>query len=151
MPTQDDVNRYTQVATRVLMACKKIQPSFYSPAANPDLPATWGYVMACKPYPELVYLEAVAAYYANTTGDERPGVGDIVHYAGVVRDRWEGDPDRRQLLRQHRQQRQDERDRQIEAGTFRGSRRSVTPPQTHVLGPGTSVVDLGQGLGDMPW
>lgn len=158
MPTQEDVQFYTKVAARVLIACRKVQPSFYNPASHPDMVPVWGYVMATRPFPELLYLEAVAAYYAASTNDERPGIGDIIHFAEVVRDRWETDPARRPILQAYRDDRQAKRDKEIADGTFRGSRGAVPPANLKELGTLPGQLDTARGLSqafgdgeEMPW
>lgn len=126
MPAKDQVEQYTTVAENVLAMCRKIQPDFWNPDNNPDMASAWGYVFATKPFAPSCYYEAVGVFYAeNHTGD-RPTPGQIVHFAKVVRDRWEADPLKRSEMNAHREFLQRERDRQIEAGTF-GALRNHQP------------------------
>ncbi|MEJ4100899.1 hypothetical protein V5S96_11105 [Corynebacterium mastitidis] len=137
MPTTAQVERYTQVAADVLAMCRKVQPDFWNPDNHEKMATAWGYVLATRPYAPAVYHEAVGVYYAENPGDRRPGPGDIIAAAKVVRDRWEADPARREALAAHREQLREERDRQLAEGTFgqfRGyrslaQRRAETTPE----------------------
>ena len=118
MPSKDHVEKYTDVATHVLAMCRKIQPDFWNPENNPDMASAWGYVFATKPFAPACYYEAVGVFYAENSSGDRPSPGQIVHFAQVVRDRWESDPVKRVELNAHRAALQLERDRQLELGRF---------------------------------
>lgn len=118
MPTKDQVDFYTKVAADVLAMCRKVQPDFWNPDNHDQMAKAWGYVLATRPFAPSVYHEAVGVYYAENPGDRRPGPGDIIAAAQVVRDRWEADPARRGELAAHREQQRIERDRQLAEGTF---------------------------------
>lgn len=133
MPPKDHVEQYTTVAENVLAMCRKIQPNFWNPETNPDMASAWGYVFATKPFAPACYYEAVGVFYAEDHSGERPTPGQIVHFAQVVRDRWEADPAKRAEMNAHREFLQRERDRAIAAGTFgnlRGHRERALPEKS---------------------
>lgn len=126
MPTQETIADYTAIAGRILAMCKQIQPDFYSAETNPGMAEAWGNVFASKPYPPGAYIAAVTDFYAQNVDGKRPGVGDIIAAVKRVVSAWESDPARSVELQAHRAMLQDQRDREIAAGTF-GANRGYVP------------------------
>ena len=77
---------------------------------------------------EDMWLEAVTVWATELVGDRMITPKELKHAVYVVRDRWEADPMRRDVLMRDRESRQEERDRQIAAGTF-GQLRGYKPRQ----------------------
>ena len=75
-----------------------------------------------------MWWEAVTVWATELVGDRMITPKELKHAVYVVRDRWEADPMRRDVLMRDRESRQEERDRQIAAGTF-GQLRGYKPRQ----------------------
>lgn len=123
------------IAAAVLAKCRRVQPDFFKPDA--ELGRSWAEVFSRFDYPPEVWSESVASFYRHATDGQRPSAGDILHHCKVVIRAWEADPRYRQAVRDWRQQRQDERDKQIALGTFgalRGAVRAELPAPSGATG-----------------
>lgn len=101
---------YPEVAAHVMSMCKKIDPNFYSPSANPDMVKAWAMVLATKNYPPQLYYQAVLKFYADDTEGRRPSVGQII---GLARHIAESDREWRFRMKEVREQLIAERDREL--------------------------------------
>lgn len=121
MFNQQLIEHYREVAAKVLVMCKDINPRFPNPENNPNMANAWATVFSRYPVPAGAYFEAVVDFFAHDTEGEIPTAGQIVKHCRQVVARWESEPARRQQLTQWREARRDARDAAIAAGTFRGA------------------------------
>lgn len=145
MTSTNDIPTPLQLATNVLAKAKALDPWFPNP--NHAMAVEWAARIERHPYPPVVYSEAVGDFYEHAGHGEHLTLGGLLQHAKKVRDRWETDPRYAPMLNAYRQARQDERDRQIKAGTFRGAlANKPTPPtatpemfmaQLHAIAPKT--------------
>lgn len=105
------------LASRILTSGKALVPDRF-PTPNRDTLEAWADVIGTIHVPPEVWPEAVKVWATEMVGDRMCTPREMVQAARTVLSRWESHPQRGQQLRAHRQQLQDERDRQLKNGTF---------------------------------
>lgn len=135
--------------SKILALGKALAPDRF-PQPSREVAAAWAKAMD-RLYDsftiEDMWLEAVTVWATELVGDRMITPRDLKHAVYVVRDRWEADPMRRDVLMRDREARQEERDRQIEAGTF-GELRGYKPRQVAQNNPlGAITRNVGRQVG----
>ena len=127
-----------EMAANILNRGKALAPDRF-PKPDPQTAQAWAQVLSQLfdnlPFAEL-RAETVDVWSMELAGDRMITPKELRQAAYVVRDRWENDPRKADLLRQARERAREERDRQIAAGTFgqiRGHKpREVEPSKREV-------------------
>lgn len=123
----------TAIAVRVLGIGKRIAPDRFPAhldrAGNPnrDLINEWAQALGTKNYPLDLWEQAVHHWVNHIDHGRMVTTGEMHKAAKAVLAKWENDPQRKAAIEAHRQAAQDERDRQLAAGTF-GEQRGYQPP-----------------------
>jgi hypothetical protein len=90
-----------EVAKRILTVGKRLAPDrFPQPAL--EIAETWELALATVNLPPQVWEDAVLLWCTELVGDKMCTPRDMIGAARTVRDRWESDPQRRQILEAHR-------------------------------------------------
>ena len=90
-----------EVAKRILTVGKRLAPDrFPQPAL--EIAETWELALATVNLPPQVWEDAVLLWCTHLVGDRMCTPKDLIAAAYTVRDRWESDPQRRQILEAHR-------------------------------------------------
>lgn len=105
------------LANNVLRAGKAISPDRF-PKPSRDVVAIWADILGSIHVPVEVWPDAVKLWATEVTSQRMCTPAELKRAAKVVLERWESDPVRGPQLRAHRQALQDERDKQLAAGTF---------------------------------
>lgn len=119
-----DQRQKQAVATRVLGVGKRLAPdrfpNFTLPngTLNTELVDEWAYELGSKNWPPELWDEAVRVWVRELDHGKMVTSGELMKAGKIVLSRWESHPVRGAELRAHRERLQDERDRQIAAGTF---------------------------------
>lgn len=122
------------LTANILRAAKALAPDRVM-QPSPETAREWTAALSSTydALPVEVWPEAVRVWSNEIIGDRMITTGEVRRAAYIVRDRWENDPARREVLEQRREARRLERDRQLADGTFmqvRGYKpREVAPPQ----------------------
>ena len=115
-----------RLAGRVISYGKAVAPDRF-PAPSEMTLAVWADVLGRMPVPVDVWPEAVRLWAGESTSDRMATPADLRRAARVVLERWESDPAKRLQLRALREERREQRDRQLAAGTF-GEVRGYSAP-----------------------
>ena len=102
----------------VLQRGKMLAPDRF-PKPDKSVAEAWGRILGRLNVPIEVWPEAVDLWASERIGERMATPRDILNAARDVRDRWERDPQRRQLLEQRRLARRDARDAALERGELR--------------------------------
>lgn len=113
--TEDEL---TRLAMHVLSRGKLLAPDRF-PKPDMAIAEAWGRILGRLNVPVEVWPEAVDLWASERIGERMATPRDILNAARDVRDRWERDPQRRQLLEQRRLARRDARDAALERGELR--------------------------------
>lgn len=105
-----------QLAANILHLAKKLAPDRV-PQPDPETTAAWARSLD-KNYPPQLWEDAVHIWATNLVTDRMLTPKDMLQAATTAVTRWESDPIRAPQLRAHRQQLQDERDKQLKEGSF---------------------------------
>lgn len=143
MLTPQEKNNRT---SKVLALGKALAPDRF-PQPSREVAAAWAKALD-RLYDsfaiEDMWLEAVTVWATELVGEKMITPRELKHAVYVVRDRWEADPVKREVLEADREARQLERDRQIEAGTF-GQLRGYKPRQVPANNPLRAITrDIGR-------
>lgn len=124
------MNPIDQLTANILALGKTLCPDRF-PKPNQDVVAEWGRVIAGWDYPVQVWPEAVRYYAESLATDRMATPKDLKTAAKAVIASWDSRPEKRALLRKHRELARDQRDKEIENGTFaekRGLRATIYYP-----------------------
>lgn len=128
------INPYVDAAAKVLTYTKTMQPQFST--VTQEMVNGWAQIMAKTPVPVDAYVQAAQEFQVENIDGTWLSVGWLVQRAKKITDEWRHDPERSEAMRAYDQARQDERDRQIEAGTFGEARgykpRAIEEPERDV-------------------
>lgn len=113
------------LAANILAYAKQLAPAM-APKPTPETAQAWAKALN-KNYPEPLWVDAVLQW--SRTADRMLCPRDMLHAAEEAKRAWESDPVRGPQLRAHRQQLQDERDKQLAQGTFAQLRGYQPQPQ----------------------
>lgn len=105
------------LAATLLHRGKSLVPDRF-PVPNPETVSAWAQVLGKMRIPAEMWVEAVDLWAGELVGDRMCTPRDLKNAAEVVKLRWESDPVRGPQLRQWRENRVVERDRQLREGTF---------------------------------
>lgn len=112
------------IATRVLGVGKRLAPDRFpnyllsDGTINTELVNEWGQELGTKNWPPELWDEAVRVWVREIDHGKMVTSGELMKAGKTVLSRWESDPVKGAQIRAHRERLQDERDRQIKAGTF---------------------------------
>lgn len=106
------------LGAHVLQRGKLLAPDRF-PKPDMAVAEAWGRILGRLNVPVEVWPEAVDLWAAERIGERMATPRDILNAARDVRDRWERDPERRQLLEQRRLARREARDAALERGELR--------------------------------
>lgn len=125
-------NEKMTLAAAVLNRGKQLAPDRF-PQASPETARAWAQALsgAFDALPVQLWPEAVDAWATEFVGDRMATPKDLRDAAYVVRDRWENDHGRRQVLEAQREARRVERDHQLATGKF-GQLRGYVPREQRV-------------------
>ncbi|WP_075734908.1 hypothetical protein [Corynebacterium phocae] len=129
------------LAAAVLEAGKRLAPDRF-PQPSQETIDIWAEVLGSISVPPEVWPEAVKVWASDLAGPRMVTPREIKQATKVVLDRWETNPRYRPRLRAWREQRREERDRQLKAGTF-AQVRGYTPTQSELPRP-----TLPEGFGE---
>ena len=124
------MNPSEQLTANIFALGKSLCPDRFPKPATEALTA-WARVIAGWNFPLEVWPEAVMFYAENLATDRMATPKDLKTAAKHVIRRWETNPQRRAVLKRARERARDERDRQIDNGTFaenRGLRATIYYP-----------------------
>lgn len=107
-----------ELAAHVLQRGKLLAPDRF-PKPDMAVAEAWGRILGRLNVPLEVWPEAVDLWASERIGERMATPRDILNAARDVRDRWERDPQRRQLLEQRRLARREARDAALERGELR--------------------------------
>lgn len=93
-----------------------------TPKLSPEGLEAWAELITHIPLPVEVWPEAVEVWALDMPAEGILTPRDLRRAAFIVRDRWETRPDKRAALVAWREQRREERDRQLNDGTFAKAR-----------------------------
>lgn len=146
--TPDEKKR---LAAIVLQRGKNLAPDRFV-APSPAVTEAWGDALGTVNIPVEIWLEAVVFWAMHDRSERMAKPSDIVAAARDVRDRWERDPERRQLLEQYRLARREARDAALERGELRQVRTmpsidGVRWPNGDESRRDVAVGELGRGSG----
>ena len=121
-----------ELASRVLEYGKAIAPDRF-PAVSEGVVLAWADVLGGMAVPVEVWPEAVRLWASENVSERMVTPADLRRAAGTVLERWESDPAKRVVLRRLREERREQRDRELAAGTF-GEVRGYEAPAELVKG-----------------
>lgn len=110
-------NAAIALTTRVLTRAAQLDRR-RTPKLSPEGLEAWAETIARIPLPVEVWPEAVEVWALDMPDNGLLTPRDLRRAAFIVRDRWESRPNRRAVLVAWREERREERDRQLAAGTF---------------------------------
>lgn len=118
-----------QLTANILAKAKRLIPDRV-PTVSDETTEVWSEVVASVNVPPGVWSEAVTIWATELVTDRMMTPKELKEAAKIALVRWESDPQKRRALVEHRERARDERDRQIQAGTFfelRGIRPKENP------------------------
>lgn len=86
-----------EVAAHILAKGKRLTPDRF-PQAGPETAEVWAGALGRRDFPPALWSEAVTVWATEMVGDRMCTPRDLSRAALVVRDRWEGDPERAAAL-----------------------------------------------------
>lgn len=120
---------------QVLRKGKALAPDRF-PQPNQETVTAWAEALSrlMDSFPlDHLWSEAISVWSMELVGDRMVTPKDLKAAVYVVRDRWEADPAKSEVLQQIRERNVLERDRQLADGTF-GQIRGYKPPAPKPLG-----------------
>lgn len=126
------VEEKLRLAGNVLTYGKAVAPDRF-PAPSKDVLAVWADTLGAMYVPVGVWPEAVRLWASENVSERMVTPADLRRAAGTVLERWESDPAKRVVLRRLREERREQRDRELAAGTF-GEVRGYEAPAELVKG-----------------
>lgn len=126
----------------VLQRGKMLAPDRFP---KPDLAVAeaWGRILGSLNVPVEMWPEAVDLWATESVGERMATPRDLLQAVRDVRDRWERDPERRQLLEQRRLARRDARDAALERGELKQVRAMPVLREATWPGGGSSLPAIG--------
>ena len=86
-----------ELAANILAKGKKLAPDRF-PQADREVAQAWAEALGVVDFPPRLWAEAVTLWATRLAGDRMVTPRDLLSAAYSVRDRWEGDPERAQIL-----------------------------------------------------
>lgn len=97
--------------------------------------------------PEEIWEEAVHVWAMELVGNHMITPKELKAAVYVVRDRWESDPTKREILNTQRERNRELRDRQLDDGSFSELRGYNPPPKKPLPNPDRDVAGLLKKIG----
>jgi hypothetical protein len=91
----------SDIAKLILATGKRLAPDRF-PQPSLEVAQAWYAALATVNLPPQVWEDAVLLWCTELVGDKMCTPRDMIGAARTVRDRWESDPQRRQILEAHR-------------------------------------------------
>lgn len=132
------------LAAIVLQRGKTLAPDRF-PGISAEVTEAWGRVLGSLNVPVEMWPEAVDLWATESVGDRMATPRDLLQAVRDVRDRWERDPSRRELLAAHRRALRDARDAALERGELKQVRTMPELRQATWPGAGSSLPASGGG------
>lgn len=86
-----------ELAANILAKGKKLAPDRF-PQADREVAQAWAEALGAVDFPPRLWSEAVTLWATHLAGDRMVTPRDLLSAAYSVRDRWESDPERAQIL-----------------------------------------------------
>ena len=87
----------TEGAAEILATGKRLAPDRF-PQPSPETAEVWAVALSEVDFPRALWGEAVILWATKLVGDRMVTPRDLIGAAFVVRDRWEGDPEKARVL-----------------------------------------------------
>ena len=87
----------TEGAAEILATGKRLAPDRF-PQPSPETAEVWAVALSEVDFPRALWGEAVILWATKLVGERMVTPRDLIGAAFVVRDRWEGDPDKAAVL-----------------------------------------------------
>ena len=87
----------TEGAAEILATGKRLAPDRF-PQPSPETAEVWAVALSEVEFPRALWGEAVVLWATKLVGDRMVTPRDLIGAAFVVRDRWEGDPEKARVL-----------------------------------------------------
>ena len=86
-----------ELAANILAKGKRLAPDRF-PQPGPETAEVWAEALAEVDFPAALWSEAVTLWATKLVGERMVTPRDLIGAAFVVRDRWEGDPEKARVL-----------------------------------------------------
>ena len=86
-----------ELAANILAKGKRLAPDRF-PQADREVAQVWAEALGAVDFPPRLWAEAVTLWATHLAGDRMVTPRDLIGAAYSVRDRWESDPERAQIL-----------------------------------------------------
>ena len=87
----------TEGAAEILATGKRLAPDRF-PQPSPETAEVWAVALSEVDFPRALWGEAVILWATKLVGERMVTPRDLIGAAFVVRDRWEGDPEKARVL-----------------------------------------------------
>lgn len=107
------------LAANLLHRGKRLAPDRF-PQPSRETVEDWALALSSlfDTMPREIWPEVIVVWASELVGDRMITIRELKQAAYITRDRWENDPQKREILNRLREERTAERDRQLAAGTF---------------------------------